>query len=99
MDARDKEQTMLDKCIGVAIGQIISAADQVDASIFRLAASALRTYQPKCADALWRASEAYFAAHPGRPLPPAQLILHGHISTLPRLRSMLVRQLGDRERG
>lgn len=98
MDAREKEQAMLNRCIAGALGEITSADDQVEASIFRLAASALQTYRPEYADALWHSSEVYFDVHPQLPLPPAYLISHGHIVTLPRLRSMLLRQLEDRER-
>jgi len=99
MDAREKEQRMLDSCIAAALGQVASARDQVEASIFRLAASAVQTYYPTRADALWSSSDVYFEEHADqRRLPPADLMAQGHIVTLPRLRSMLLHQLEERDR-
>ncbi|WP_233161538.1 MULTISPECIES: hypothetical protein [unclassified Achromobacter] len=99
MDARENEQRMLDSCIAAALGQVASARDQVEASIFRLAAAAVETYYPTRADALWTSSEVYFDKHADEcRLPPADLMAQGHIVTLPRLRSMLLRQLEERDR-
>lgn len=95
MSAREREAALLDRCVSAARAPAASALDQREASVFGLAAQALRPRFPREAANLMQASEAYFAQHPDERLPPPQVLMQGWISTLPRLRDMLSRRLSS----
>lgn len=96
MTARDLEQTVLDRCISGALGRVDAAQSQTEASVFRFAAMSLETADKAWAAALWQASDAYFSAHPGSPIPLADLLRTGHVLSVSRLRDMLLTQLSRR---
>jgi len=93
MTARDVEAALLRRCAAAAREAAPTAADQREAHVFRLAASAVRSRFPHEAANLLRASERYFALHPDERLPSAEVLRQGWIAGLPRLRDRLSRQL------
>lgn len=93
MDARERERMLLDRCAAVAQQPGASAGDGVEANVFRLAGSVLRSRLPIEAARLKAVSAAYFAQHPGESLPAAELVRSGLVVSLPRLRDALSRKL------
>jgi len=93
MDARDREQKMLDRCARVVKGRARVARTRAEASVFRFAAMSLESANPSGANSLWSASERYFTTHTQAPATLAELMGKGHILTINRLRDMLAVQL------
>lgn len=93
MNARDTELNLLTRCTAVARDVAPTAADQREANVFRLASMVVQSRFPQEAARLMRASERYFAAHPGERLASAQVVRNGWVTNLPRLRDMLSQHL------
>ncbi|MDR2013046.1 MAG: hypothetical protein LBQ20_08400 [Rhodanobacter sp.] len=93
MNARDAESALLARCAAVAYENAQAAQDQREASVFRLAAMVVRSRFPYESGHLMQASERYFARHPSERLAPVEVVRNGWVSSLPRLRDMLSRQL------
>lgn len=93
MTARDIESALLARCAAVARDVTLTAQDQREANVFRLAAMIMRSrFSAEC-DNLMRASDQYFALHPDESLASAELVRKGWVITLPRLRDKLSREL------
>lgn len=95
MTARDAEFELLSRCAAVARKTALTARDQREANVFRLAAMVVQSRYPRESESLMRASEHYFAAHPDERLAPVEVVRNGWVSNLPRLRDMLSRQLHE----
>jgi hypothetical protein len=93
LSARDAESAVLARCAAAASGTLELADDRREAHVFRVAAMVMRPRFPLQSARLMQASERYFAQHPGDVLETAEVIRKGWLSSLPRLRSMLSRQL------
>lgn len=93
MTARDIEAALLTRCTAVALETALTALDQREANVFQTAAMVVRSQFPRESLSLMRASEQYFATHPNERLAPVDLVRHGWITSLPRLRDMLTHQL------
>lgn len=93
MTARELESTLLARCAAVAGEAAQAAQDQREANVFRLAAMVVQSRFPRESRSLMQASEQYFAAHPNERLAPVEVVRHGWVFSLPRLRDMLSRQL------
>jgi hypothetical protein len=93
MDARSKERQLLDRCVFVVRHPGAMADNSVEASVFRLAGSVLRSRLPDASARLKAASAAWFASHPEEPLASAELLRRGTLASLPRLRELLSRRL------
>lgn len=89
MAARDDESVLLDRCAGVANEIVLSAQDQREANVFRLAAMVVQSRFPRESQCLMHVSEQYFSAHPNERLAPAEVVRKGWVLSLPRLRDML----------
>ncbi len=93
MSAREVEAMMLFRCATAARDDKSVASDQKEANVFRLAAMVVRSDFPNESGGLMRASEKYFAQHPGDRLPAVDVVRKGWVFSLPRLRDMLSRRL------
>ena len=93
MTARDAEAAMLDRCATAARDAASTACDQREANVFRLAAMVVQSRFPRESTGLMRASERYFAQHPGDKLDAAEVVRNGWVASLPRLRDMLSRHM------
>ena len=93
MDARGKERQLLDRCVFVVQHPDAVAGDGVEASVFRLAGSVLRSRLPDASARLKSVSAAWFAQHPEEQLASAELLRRGTLVSLPRLREMLSKRL------
>lgn len=93
MDAREKEKTLLARCVFVAQHPGTSASDGSEANVFRLAGSVLRSRLPVESSRLKATSAAYFAQHPDEQLPAAEVVRRGLVVSMPRLRDMLSQKL------
>ena len=93
MTARDIEAAILTRCTAVAMETALTAQDQREANVFQTAAMVVRSQFPRESLSLMRASEQYFATHPNERLAPVDVVRHGWITSLPRLRDMLTHQL------
>ena len=93
MDARSRESQLLDRCVFVARHPDAVACSSVEANVFRLAGSVLRSRLPSASLRLKAASAAWFARHPEEQLAAAELVRRGMVVSLPRLRDMLSRRL------
>jgi hypothetical protein len=89
MNARQVEAKMLKRCVLAARGVGVTAKDQQEANVFRVAAMVVRSRLPNEAAELMRASQNYFSSYPSHRLPEAEVIRNGWVSSLPRLRDML----------
>jgi hypothetical protein len=98
LPSRDLEARMLARCRAVGTGVEACANDPLEANVFRVAASVLRSHWPEAAERLRRGSEAYFAAHPGERCSTAQVVAAGWVTSLPRLRDLMNRQLAEASR-
>ena len=85
---REAEAEMLQRTLNAVQGEAL-ASDARDALVFKCAASILRPNFPEAAEALDRASKAYFTAHPGEELPAHEVIRRGWLISLPRFRDRL----------
>lgn len=95
MLARDVEALVLERCASVARDSSLSAVDQREANVFRVAAGAMSSVFQKERDGLWQASERYFLAHPGDRLPAVEVVRQGWVQDVSRLRLMLGRALAS----
>lgn len=95
MTARENESALLDRCVGIALGAS-DVHDGREANVYRLAGMVIQSRYPDAARALLAASESYFARHPTDRLPSAEVVRHGWVSNLPRLRDMLSLRLAVR---
>ena len=93
MTARDAESALLGRCFTVARQPTEPAQDQREANVFRLAAMVVQSRFPHESACLMQASERYFALHPNDRLAPEEVVRHGWVLSLPRLRDMLSHQL------
>lgn len=93
MDAREREQMLLDRCVVVAQQPAASAGNSAEANVFRLAGSVLRSRLPAESSRLKAVSAAYFAHHPDEQLPTVEVVRSGLVVSLPRLRDMLSKKL------
>jgi hypothetical protein len=91
--AREAESALLARCAHVAHEAVLSAEDQREANVFRLAAMVVRSRFPSESARLMQASERYFASHPNDRLDPVAVVRQGWVVSLPRLRDMLSHQL------
>lgn len=89
MNARENEAALLARCVAVARDATQTARDQHEANLFQLAAMVVGPRFPGESAGLMRASERYFARHPDERLSAAEVVGHGWVSSLPRLREML----------
>jgi hypothetical protein len=96
--SRDPEAQMLARCRAVGTGADACATDTREANVFRVAAGVLRTHWPQAAERLRRGSEAYFEAHPEDRCSTAQVVAAGWVTSLPRLRDLMNRQLAEASR-
>lgn len=99
MDAREREKTLLDRCVFVAQCPDACANNGAEANVFRLAGSVLRSRLPIEATRLKTASRTYFARYPHEELSTANIIRSGLLVSMPRLRDMLSQKLGWNLRG
>lgn len=97
--SRDLEAQLLARCRAVGTGADACATDAREANVFCLAAGVLRTHWPAAAERLRRGSEGYFQAPPDARRPAAQVVAAGWVTSLPRLRDLLSRQLSEASRG
>jgi hypothetical protein len=93
MTARDAESALLARCTAVAQEVALSAQDQREANVFRLAAMVVQSRFPSESMCLMQASERYFDSHPNEKLAPADVVRKGWVLSLPRLRDMLSHRL------
>lgn len=93
MTARDIEAALLARCTAIATDAALTAQDQREANVFQTAAMLVRSQFPGQSKQLMRASEQYFARYPHERLAPVEVVRHGWITSLPRLRDLLTRQL------
>lgn len=93
MSARDTEAALLARCSEVAREASGSAQDQREANVFQLAAILVESRFPSEAKRLMQASERYFVTHPHERLASAEIVRRKWIMNLPRLRTMLTREL------
>jgi uncharacterized protein YmfQ (DUF2313 family) len=93
MAARDLEAALLARCAAAGREPLAVALDQREANVFRLAAMVVQSRFPRESTGLMQASERYFARHPGDMLSPGEVVRHGWVVSLPRLRDMLSHQL------
>lgn len=93
MTARDIEAALLTRCTAIARETAHTALDEREANVFQAAAMVVRSQFPRESTSLMRVSEQYFAMHPDERLAPGDVVRHGWITSLPRLRDMLTHQL------
>ncbi len=93
MTARDIEAALLTRCAAVATDTALSAQDQREANVFKTAAMVVQSQFPGQSRRLMRASEQYFAMYPNEQLASVEVVRHGWVTSLPRLRDMLTRKL------
>ncbi|OIP16635.1 MAG: hypothetical protein AUK51_10005 [Comamonadaceae bacterium CG2_30_59_20] len=93
MTARDIEAALLARCTAIAMDAAHTAQDQREANVFQTAAMVVRSQFPRESTNLMRSSEQYFAMHPDEKLASVDVVRQGWVTSLPRLRDMLVRQL------
>lgn len=93
MNAREKEKTLLDRCVFVAQHPGTSASNGSEANVFRLAGSVLRSRLPEESSRLKAVSAAYFVQHPDEQLSAAEVVRSGLVISMPRLRDMLSQKL------
>ena len=93
MTARELEAALLSRCTLAARQAAPTARDQREANVFHLAATVVRSKFPGESARLMNASEQYFSTHPHERLKSSDIVRHGWITSLPRLRGMLSRQL------
>ncbi len=87
--SRLDEAALMDRCLAVALGQVVPSLDQRDANVFRVAAMVVGQGHRAEADRLMRASEDYFTARPSDRLASAEVVRRGWVASLPRLRALL----------
>ena len=93
MTARDVESEMLRRCAAAARAVLPAVQDQKEANIFRLAAMVVQSRFPAESMRLMKASDRYFTQHPNDKLAAVDVLRHGWVISLPRLRDMLSLQL------
>jgi len=93
MNARDRENLSLEKCLAAASGALPAAASREEANVFRLAAIVVRSRFPDYADRIATVSEHWFEKHPSDKLPAGEVIRSGWIIGMPRFRDMLNQRL------
>jgi hypothetical protein len=93
MTAREAESNMLMRCAAVICNPALTAQDQREANVFRVAAMVVQSRLPGESARLMQASEAYFSRHPDDRVAAAEVVRKGWVFSLPRLRDMLSLQL------
>lgn len=96
MNSRESEAALLARCAAVAQTGEVSARDQREANVFRLAAMVIQSRFPCEATHLMAASDRYFATHQAERLAAVEVVRLGWVMNLPRLRDLLSRQLQRR---
>lgn len=91
--ARDNEAAMVARCHAVGSGLTRSAANALEANVFRVAAMVLGN--EAVASRLARASDEYFATHLAEQLSDAEVIHRGWVTSLPRLRQLLEDRIAE----
>jgi hypothetical protein len=90
---RDAEDRVLDICVDVARGGRVHLDSEYLANVIWLASQVLRFQLPDAADRLVKAAERYFNHHQISRLPTPVVLQKGWVSTLPRLKDMLIFKL------
>lgn len=93
MTARELEAELVSRCTVAARETAPTAQNQREANVFQLAAVVVRSQFPKESTRLLLASDRYFASHPSERLMPGEIVRNGWVTSMPRLRDMLSRQL------
>ena len=96
MPARDFEDDLLEKCVAVARGERESATSQIEANVFEVAGSILRSKLPVAAEKLIAAAETYFVNCPDQRLKVVEVVRKQWIYELSRFRNRLMRLLNER---
>ena len=89
MNAREKEQAVVSRCVRIAKGSLTPISDAAEANAAKLAAGVLRSNFPLESSRLRTASLKYFFRFPESELPPQEIIERGWIPSLPRFRDLL----------
>lgn len=93
MNSRDVEAALLARCADVARARALTAEDQREANVFRVAAMVVQSRFPEESQRLMHVSERYFSTRPDERLPAAEVVRKGWVLGLPRLRDMLTHRL------
>lgn len=95
MDAREREDEMLNRCVEVArcAKRIFDAKSGREANVFRVAAMVIQSRFPVESRALMSCAIRYFEYHPEDFRPAADVVRNGDVISLPRLRDSLTRKL------
>ena len=93
MTVRDGESEMLKRCAAVARALLLTAQDQKEANVFRLAAMVVQSRFPDESGRLMQVSDRYFMQHPGDKLAAVGVLRQSWVISLPRLRDRLSVQL------
>lgn len=86
---------MLERCVALAYEReaLSLPFDDREANVFRVAAMVTRSRFPAESRRLMDAAERYYHQHPSARAPAVDVIRHGDVISLPRLRDMLTRLL------
>lgn len=87
--AREREGHLIARCVEAARDPLATAADDVEANVFRLAGMVSRTEFPAEWKNLLAVSQRYFDAHPDALVHPEEVIRRGWLVNFPRLRDLL----------
>lgn len=87
--AREREERLIARCVEAAHASFATAADAVEANVFRLAGMVSRTEYPDECKNLLAVSQRYFDAYPDALVHPEEVIRQGWLVSLPRLRDLL----------
>jgi len=93
MNARDKEQAMLDTCKLIAAGRMCIPETSEQANVVNIAAMLCSSADAVASDRLHDAAARYFDKHPDAHLSTQEVLKRGWKISLPRFRSMLEKQV------
>lgn len=91
--SRLTEDKIIERCVQVARGVDVTARNQLEANVFRIAGMILGHKTPLAAKRLASCSKAYFAAHPEEELHSSEVVRRGWITSMPRLNDELITRL------
>ena len=92
-NARETEAEWLACCTRAAMQPDAAARSPREANVFRLALMVIRSRFPAEASRLLQASDRFFSQQPDDLLSPADVVRHGWVASLPRLRDALSQRL------
>lgn len=94
MSPREREDAMLNRCVEVARSTDVATAavNGREANVFRVAAMVIQSRFPCESQALMDCATRHFELHPDELRPAADVIRHGDVISLPRLRDALTRK-------